>query len=83
MPPLTVAQLAEICSGEIEGDRERLITGANALEQATATDLSFAVSPKAFEAASSSRAGCLLVPVSFERRGPWSLIRVADPRARF
>ncbi len=83
MPALTVAQLAEICNGEVEGERGRLICGANALEHATEADLSYASNKKAMEAAAFSRAGCLVVAPSFERTGPWSLIRVAEPRAAF
>lgn len=83
MPTLTVAQLAEICNGEVEGDSERLITGANALEHATETDLSFAENRRAMDAAPLSRAGCLLVPLSFRATGDWSLIRVQNPRAAF
>ncbi len=83
MPGLTIAQLAEVCGGEIEGDRERLITGANSLENATSSDLSFVSNRKAAEHASSSEAGCLLVSRSFERPPGSSLIRVEDPRKAF
>lgn len=83
MPTVTVAQLAEICNGMMEGNGERLIRGANALEHATETDLCFAANRKAIEAATSSRAGCLLVTPSFSGKGAWSLIRVPDPRAAF
>ncbi|HMF74277.1 MAG TPA: UDP-3-O-(3-hydroxymyristoyl)glucosamine N-acyltransferase [Bryobacteraceae bacterium] len=80
---LTVAQLAEICGGTAEGDTSRTIEGANALEHATASDLSFAGNKKAIEAAAHSRAGCLLVPPSFDGKGAWALIRVAEPRVAF
>lgn len=81
---ITVAQLGEICGAEqIEGDRERLITGANALEDASSTELSFAANQKAIDSASHSRAGCLLTPLNFDKTGPWSLLRVRDPRTSF
>ncbi len=83
MPAFTVGQLAEICQGGVDGDSERIISGANALEHATETDLSFAAHRKALETAASSRAGCLLVPPSFNLAGSWSLIRVPDPRSAF
>jgi UDP-3-O-[3-hydroxymyristoyl] glucosamine N-acyltransferase len=83
MPVLTVAQLAEICDGEVEGDNERLIAGANTLEHATETDLSFAANRKAFATAMSSQAGCLVVPRSFGLKGAWSAIRVEEPRVAF
>ncbi len=83
MPAFTVAQLAEICNGEVEGEGGRIISGANALDQAMESDLSFAANRKAMDTATSSRAGCLLVPASFSVSGSWSLIRVQDPRAAF
>jgi UDP-3-O-[3-hydroxymyristoyl] glucosamine N-acyltransferase len=84
---LTVAQLAEICGGTAEGDLSRIITGANALENATASDLSFAGNKKAIELAPQSQAGCLLVSLAFpaqpvEKRA-WALIRVPEPRGAF
>lgn len=83
MAVLTVCQLAEICGGAAEGDTARQISGANALENATTKDLSFAANQKAIEAARTSKAGCLLVPVSFDGKGEWSVIRVAEPRTAF
>ncbi|MGH9696616.1 MAG: LpxD N-terminal domain-containing protein, partial [Bryobacteraceae bacterium] len=80
---VTVLQLAEICGGIAEGDAAREISGANALENATAADLSFAANKKAIEAARMSKAGCLLAPLSFEGKGEWAVIRVAEPRAAF
>ena len=83
MCALTVAEIAEICDGQIEGDRDRLITGANTIEEATGYDLSFAGNQKAIEAAQHSSAGCLLVSSQFAGEGTWSLIRVKNPRAAF
>src|SRR5947209_19874393 len=83
MPARTVAELAAICEGEIEGDAELVITGANALESANETELSFVANKKAVTLARSSRAGCLLVPKEFREDGNWARIRVADPRVAF
>ncbi len=83
MPALTVAQIAELLDGQVEGNSERLITGADALENATPNDLSFVANQKAVQAAPSSGAGCLLVAPSFAQTGKWSLVRVANPRAAF
>lgn len=83
MPGITVAELARVCGGEAEGELERCISGADALENATANDVSFAANPKAMEAAPASRAGCLLVPLSFDKAGSWSIIRVKEPRLAF
>ena len=83
MCALTVAEIAGICDGQIDGDRDRLITGANTIENATSADLSFAGNQKAMDAAAFSSAGCLLVETSFAGKGTWSLVRVGDPRAAF
>lgn len=83
MSGITVEELALKCEGKAEGDLSRSISGANALENATAGDLSFVANPKAAEAAMSSRAGCLIVPLAFDKIGPWALIRVAEPRIAF
>ena len=83
MPVVTVLQLAEICGGTAEGDTARKISGANGLESATAEDLSFAANAKAMQLARTSKAGCLLTPLSFDAKGEWSIIRVAEPRAAF
>jgi UDP-3-O-[3-hydroxymyristoyl] glucosamine N-acyltransferase len=83
MPGITVAELAHVCAGEAEGNLQRMIFGANALENASTKELSFAANAKATETALSSHAGCLLVPQSFDKQGKWSIIRVENPRLAF
>jgi UDP-3-O-[3-hydroxymyristoyl] glucosamine N-acyltransferase len=83
MPVLTIAEIARLCQGSIEGDPNGIITGANALESAGPEDLSFVSNAKAQAAAANSRAGCLLVSPSFDLVGDWSLIRVPNPRGAF
>lgn len=84
MPSLTVARIAEICGGEAQGDTERLITGANTLENASECELSFVANKQAAEAAPNSNAGCLIVPLSFVTGvGQRTLIRSEDPRPAF
>lgn len=80
---LTVAQIAELCAGEVEGDSEFLITGANTLEDASATDLAYAATPKTAVIAERSHAGCLLVYPDFRSCNPRTLIRVENPRVAF
>ncbi len=88
MTPVTVAQLTEFCQrtfGQtlLDGDSATIITGVNALESATASELSFVANRKAGETAAKSKAGCLLVPLGFENSPGRTLIRVSDPRAAF
>jgi UDP-3-O-[3-hydroxymyristoyl] glucosamine N-acyltransferase len=79
----TVAQIAELLAGTAEGDTSRVITGANTIEDANEDDLAFAAGRKALTAAVTSRAACVLVPLSFADRLAAPLIRVADPRVAF
>ena len=81
--PFTVAEIAERVAGRAEGETQRVITGANTIENASSGDLAFAANRKALEAAKSSHAGCILVPQAFEDRLPTATIRVADPRVAF
>jgi UDP-3-O-[3-hydroxymyristoyl] glucosamine N-acyltransferase len=83
MPALSVAEIARICEGTPEGDLEKVISGANTLETAGPNELSFVANVKARSMAASSRAGCLVVALSFDGVGNWSLIRVQDPRSAF
>jgi UDP-3-O-[3-hydroxymyristoyl] glucosamine N-acyltransferase len=83
MPARTVAELAALCEGDIEGDAGLILTGANSLESAKETELSFVANSKALTLARSSRAGCLLVPREFGENGSWARIRVANPRIAF
>ena len=79
----TVAELAELVGGVLDGDATRVISGANTIENAREKDLAFAVGRKALEVAHSSRAGCVLVPQTFEGKLVDCVIRVTDPRAGF
>ena len=83
MPELTVNQLAAICGGQAEGETNRVISGANTLQNAAASHLSFVENEKSFSAASASEAGCLLVSESFSLQGGWALIRIRNPRLAF
>jgi UDP-3-O-[3-hydroxymyristoyl] glucosamine N-acyltransferase len=81
---ITVAQLGEICGAkDIRGDGGRFLTGANTPENASETELAFIANGKAMDAVSRSQAGCLLVPLGFDKTGPWSSLHVSDPRAAF
>jgi UDP-3-O-[3-hydroxymyristoyl] glucosamine N-acyltransferase len=83
MPRLTVAEIAELCGGEAEGDLTREITSANTLEEATSAQLAFAANRKAAAMAEQTKAGCLLVPFSFDRPLNQTIVRVKDPRGAF
>ncbi|MBZ5607223.1 MAG: UDP-3-O-(3-hydroxymyristoyl)glucosamine N-acyltransferase [Acidobacteriia bacterium] len=78
---MRVSEIAARLQAAWEGEGDREITGAAALESASAHEVAFVGSRKAAAAAAQSRAGCLLVTEAFPK-GP-TLIRVSDPRAAF
>ena len=81
--PFTIAELAELVGGRLVGDGTKVVSSANTLENAGQSDLAFAASRKALEAAAQACAGCLLVPLSFEQELKIPVIRVAEPRVAF
>ncbi len=81
--PITVAEIAERLPERLEGDAQHVISGANTIENAGASDLAFAANRKALEAAAKSQAGCVLVPASFEGKLTAVVIRVTEPRVSF
>lgn len=78
----TLQELAVFLEGKLETTSPQMvITGVNGLEEATASDISFAVPPH-IEAAAGSGAGALVLPLD----APFSakpVIRVANPRMAF
>jgi UDP-3-O-[3-hydroxymyristoyl] glucosamine N-acyltransferase len=78
-----VNELAERLQVSFEGDAIRDISGAAPIETAGAADLSFVNSRKAFEAAGTSAAGCLVVPLDFENQDARTILRSPQPRATF
>jgi len=78
---MLVSEIAELVGGVCEGDADRVIHGAGALETALADEVAFVGKRRAFAAAGDSAAGCLLVSADFPAGR--TLVRVADPRAAF
>ncbi len=76
---MRVRELAGRMEASWEGDGEREISGAAALEEARENDLSF-LTRRMLKQAGQSRAGCLLVPADFPNPGGRTVIRVRDPR---
>jgi len=78
---MRVSEIAALVGGVYEGDADREIRGAAALETAAADEVTFVGNRRAAAAAVDSAAGCLLVPNEFPSGR--TLIRVADPRTAF
>ncbi len=80
---LTVAEIAAEVGGEAVGETGRLISGANALEEAGPDQIAFADNPKALETIGSTSAGCVLVPEDTGVPAAVTVIRVENPRLAF
>lgn len=79
---VTVRELANALACPFEGEGGGQITGAAPLDSATAADLSFAASPKAFAAAQTSQAGCVIVGPDYSNHSQ-TVIRSPSPRRAF
>ncbi len=78
---MRVRELAVWLNAAWEGDGERDIRSAAALEDAGPEDLSFVTGGRGAKAAIASQAACLLVRQDHPNPDDRTLIRVADPRA--
>jgi len=77
----TLSQLAELLNGTLLGDGDIEITGVTNIEDATITDITFAVAPH-LDKAALSNAGAIILPLTvteFAKPG----IRVENPRLAF
>jgi len=79
---VTVRELANALACPLEGEADRQLTGAAPLDSATPADLSFAASPKAFTAAQTSQAGCVIVGPDYPNHSQ-TVIRSPSTRRAF
>ena len=82
MPELTVAEVARIAQGEVEGDGSRVVRGVKPLDEAGPDDLSFVAEARYFPYIAATRAAALLVARGSEAplaAGP-AVVWVDDPR---
>lgn len=79
---LTIADVARIAEGTVEGDAELVVRGVKPLEEAGPDELSFVAEARYFPYIQSSRAGAVLVAEGAEvpLREGMTAVRVADPR---
>jgi len=78
---MRVSEIAAYLNVPWEGDGDREISGAAALESASPYEIAFVGNRKAAAFAVESHAGCLLVTADFPSGR--TLIRLSDPRAAF
>lgn len=82
MPELTIAEVARIAEGDVEGDAALVIGGVKPLDEAGPGDLSFVAEPRYFPYIQASRAGALLVARGSDAPVPdgVAVVRVDDTR---
>lgn len=80
---LTLAEIAALVGGTLEGDPSISITGINDLSRAVPGQLSFLGNSRYAKAALSTRAAAVLIPPDFSTPLPCATIRVPNPSAAF
>jgi UDP-3-O-[3-hydroxymyristoyl] glucosamine N-acyltransferase len=82
MPELTVAEVARIAQGKVDGDATRPVRGVKPLDEAGPDDLSFVAEPRYFRYIAASRAAALLVARGSDAPLPAgaTVVWVDDPR---
>jgi UDP-3-O-[3-hydroxymyristoyl] glucosamine N-acyltransferase len=78
---MTLQEIANLVEGNILGGAEITITGVTNLDNATASDISFAVEPHIAQG-ETCNAGAVIIPDNIEQYAK-PAIRVANPRAAF
>ena len=81
----SVAQIAALLEGKVEGNEKIIISGLGKIEDATPNQLSFLANPKYEQYIYSTKAGAVMVAKDFEPTDIISttLIKVEDPYASF
>ena len=80
---MTAKELASLLEGKLQGDEAREIRGVAALENAGPDDLTFAEGERALAQATTSRAGCILVPEAAALVARAATIAVKNPKLAF
>ncbi len=83
MHEVTAGELAAKLRLPLRGDGEKRLAGAAMLEDAGPEHLAFAGSPKYFEAAARSGAGCIIALPEFAGAAGQTIIESPQPRAHF
>ncbi|MFT6971297.1 MAG: UDP-3-O-[3-hydroxymyristoyl] glucosamine N-acyltransferase [Roseivirga sp.] len=82
---LSVAQVAQLLDGKVDGDGSQLVNRLEKIEEATAGSIAFLANPKYTEYLYSTKATAIIVKSDLELRSPIAsaLIRVEDPYSSF
>jgi UDP-3-O-[3-hydroxymyristoyl] glucosamine N-acyltransferase len=80
---LTLQEIANLAGGELNGDGNRVITGAASLDEAVEGEIAFYNNPKYMPRLKATRASAVFVPPDFSEKISAAQIRVADPSKAF
>jgi UDP-3-O-[3-hydroxymyristoyl] glucosamine N-acyltransferase len=80
---LTLQEIAKLAGGELNGDGNRVITGAASLDEAVEGEIAFYNNPKYMPRLKATRASAVFVPHDFSEKILAAQIRVADPSKAF
>ncbi len=84
MTTKTVAELADLCGAELEGEGTRIVEGVASLSEATPSDVSFFANPRYKDDLLHTRAGAVLVRREEDiPRSDLTLLRCGDPNVAF
>jgi len=78
----TLASIAGIINGDIQGDGAKIILGVAPFEEATSDEITFAGARKFLKKIEETGAGAVLVPGDFQETGK-NIIRVDNPQVAF
>lgn len=76
---VSLAELALVVSGELEGPAERRVNGLKGIEEAGPADVAFVANPKYAKFLDTTQAGVVLVGQAQKTPPGLAIIRVADP----
>ena len=82
MSSVSLHEIAEMVAGTVVGDGNPMISGATNIEEAGASEITFAVPPH-LEKAARSNAAAVIVPRGIKLEGNKPAIEVENPRAAF
>ncbi len=80
---LTLAQIADMLQGDLQGDANCTIEGVAGFEAAGPSDITFAASAKFLKQWDRCRAAAVLVPREAPKQLPGNLLRVDNPQLAF
>ena len=83
MNELSIGRIAELTGGQLSGDPDVMITGANTLQNASRGEITFLSNPKYKKWIESTSASCVLIPSGLKLRIDIPVVTVENPDIAF